>query len=209
LALEALFWAVTGSIVGTLFEVAIPRSAASKTPRVELPWSTTCEVSRGPSRISTGEGTYPASGTPSKKSTHPVSREYSVPIRSLCSTPFARTFARPHTKSDTVPKFSRELIQKGRVLAESCLSSVASNPSTDRRMRSTIDRRFRDCFSLGLMSSSNVASSASRMTLNHNERCAEPFCGKFHAADLRGRDDVSGNTDDEEITQALVENDLC
>jgi hypothetical protein len=47
------------------------------------------------------------------------------------------------------------------------------------------------------------------MTLNHNERCAEPFCGKFHAADLRGRDDVSGNTDDEEITQALVENDLC
>ena len=47
------------------------------------------------------------------------------------------------------------------------------------------------------------------MTQHHNERCAEPFCGKFHAADLRRRDDVSGNADDEEITQALVENDLC
>jgi hypothetical protein len=36
------------------------------------------------------------------------------------------------------------------------------------------------------------------VTQHQNERCAEPFCGKFHAADLRGRD-VSGNTDDEEI----------
>jgi hypothetical protein len=47
------------------------------------------------------------------------------------------------------------------------------------------------------------------MAQHHNERCAEPFCGKFDAADLRGRDDVSSDADDEEIAQALVENDLC
>ena len=52
-------------------------------------------------------------------------------------------------------------------------------------------------------------SSASRVTQHHNERCAEPFRGELHAADLRGSDDVSGNADDEEIPQALVEHDLC
>jgi hypothetical protein len=69
-----------------------------------------------------------------------------------------------------------------------------------------IDRRFRDCFSLRIMSSSNVVRTApQREAENHNGRCAEAFCCKFHAADLRERDDLSGNADDEEITQALVD----
>jgi hypothetical protein len=47
------------------------------------------------------------------------------------------------------------------------------------------------------------------VTQHHDQRCAKALGGKFHAADLRGGDDISGNADDEEITQALVENDLC
>jgi hypothetical protein len=48
-----------------------------------------------------------------------------------------------------------------------------------------------------------------RVTQHHDERCGEPFSSKFDAADLKGRDDISGNANDEEITQALVEDDLC
>jgi hypothetical protein len=44
---------------------------------------------------------------------------------------------------------------------------------------------------------------------NHNERRAEPLCGELNAADLRGSDDVSGNADDKQVAQALVEDDLC
>ena len=34
------------------------------------------------------------------------------------------------------------------------------------------------------------------------------FHGKFHAADLRWRDHVSGNANNEKITESLVENDF-
>ncbi len=47
------------------------------------------------------------------------------------------------------------------------------------------------------------------MAQNHNERCAEPLCGELRAPDLGGGDDVSGNADDKQVAQALVEDDLC
>ena len=93
----------------------------------------------------------------------------------------------------------------------SCLSSVASNAF--HRWPNAVDDRSQiprlllprphEFFQRG------KNSSAPRVTEHHNEPCAEPFCGKFHAADLRGRDDVSGHADDEQIAQALVEDDLC
>jgi hypothetical protein len=44
---------------------------------------------------------------------------------------------------------------------------------------------------------------------HHNERRAEALRGELNTADLRGCDDVSGNADDEQIAQPLVEDDLC
>jgi hypothetical protein len=39
--------------------------------------------------------------------------------------------------------------------------------------------------------------------------CAKPLCGELDATDLRRSDDISGNADDEQVAQALVEDDLC
>jgi hypothetical protein len=44
---------------------------------------------------------------------------------------------------------------------------------------------------------------------NHNEPCAEPLRGELNTADLRGSDDVSGNADNKQVAQAVVEDDLC
>jgi hypothetical protein len=44
---------------------------------------------------------------------------------------------------------------------------------------------------------------------HHDERCPKPFCGKLDAPDLRGRDDISGNADNKQVAQALIEHDLC
>ena len=47
------------------------------------------------------------------------------------------------------------------------------------------------------------------MTENDDESRAEPFGGELHATDLRRRNDIPGNADDKEISQALVEHDFC
>jgi hypothetical protein len=52
LAQSGPFCGVAGTIVGTIFVIAIRRSGASITPRVECLDQTTCEVNRGPSGIS-------------------------------------------------------------------------------------------------------------------------------------------------------------
>ena len=93
----------------------------------------------------------------------------------------------------------------------SCLSSVASNASTDGRTRSTIERRFRD-WSIRrplkfLQGGQN--SPALGMPQNHHQPCAEPRRGELDAADLRRSDDVSGNADDKQVAKALIEDDLC
>ena len=46
------------------------------------------------------------------------------------------------------------------------------------------------------------------MPQNHDKPGAEPRRGKLDTANLRGRRDVSGDTDDEEVTEALIEYDL-
>jgi hypothetical protein len=42
-----------------------------------------------------------------------------------------------------------------------------------------------------------------------HQPCAEPYCGELDTAYLRGSDDVSGNADDKQVAQALVEDDFC
>src|SRR5688572_3851644 len=42
----------------------------------------------------------------------------------------------------------------------------------------------------------------------HYQTHAEPRRGELDAADLRRRDDVSGDADDEQVAEALVEDDL-
>jgi hypothetical protein len=49
---------------------------------------------------------------------------------------------------------------------------------------------------------------ALRVAENHDERSVEPLRGEFDAADLRRSHDVPGNPDDEEVAQALVEDDF-
>src|SRR2546429_9537314 len=46
------------------------------------------------------------------------------------------------------------------------------------------------------------------MPKNHHQASAEPRRRELDAADLRGSDDVSGNTNDKQVAQALVEDDL-
>jgi hypothetical protein len=46
------------------------------------------------------------------------------------------------------------------------------------------------------------------MTENDDESCAEPFRRKLDTADLRRGDDVSGNTDHEQVSEALIEDGL-
>src|SRR5881409_3519796 len=43
---------------------------------------------------------------------------------------------------------------------------------------------------------------------HHDESCAEPFRGELDAADLRRGHDVSCNTDDKQVTETLIEDDL-
>ena len=50
---------------------------------------------------------------------------------------------------------------------------------------------------------------ALRVPENHHQPCAKPPRGELDAADLRGRDDVSGNADDEQVAKALIEDNLC
>ena len=52
-------------------------------------------------------------------------------------------------------------------------------------------------------------SPALRVAQNHHEPSAEPCRGELDATDLRSSDDVSGNADNEQVAQALVEDDLC
>jgi hypothetical protein len=44
--------------------------------------------------------------------------------------------------------------------------------------------------------------------LNHHQSRAEPSRGELDAADLRRRDDVPGDTDHEQVAEALIEDDL-
>jgi hypothetical protein len=46
------------------------------------------------------------------------------------------------------------------------------------------------------------------MAQHHDESGAEPSRRELDAADLRRGDDVSGNTDDKQVTKALIEDDL-
>lgn len=101
-----------------------------------------------------------SSGIPLKKSTTPVSSEYSTPTTSSpsfwincsrTSDPCRRWFAETRTLARTAC----------RTRAPGwCASSVASNASTDGRIRSTIERRFRDWSYDGRPSSSRVARTA-------------------------------------------------
>jgi len=137
------------------------------------------------SGITVGEGTYAASGTPSKKSTTPVSREYSAPT----------TRTRPFSIQllENFGAVSHLVCGRANVRANGVLhKSLRIVPQLRREQPlppmgecgPRCDRRFRDCFSLGLMSSSNVArnSSASRMTQPQQTSGVPNVLRKFHAA---------------------------
>src|SRR6185436_111387 len=83
-------------------------------------------------------------GTPSNTSTRPLSREYSAPTtsrpsrsisRSRISEPWRSWFAETRTLARTASRMRA---------SRSSPRSVASRPSTEGRMRSTIERRLRD-----------------------------------------------------------------
>ena len=82
--------------------------------------------------------------------------------------------------------------------------------TTAGRMRSTIDLRFRDCSCARSRSCSSVACTAPQLRVpeHHHQAGAERFGRELDAADLRGRDDVAGHADDEQVAEALIEDDL-
>src|ERR1700722_1838650 len=47
------------------------------------------------------------------------------------------------------------------------------------------------------------------MSENDHESCTEPFRGELDAGNLRRGDNVASHTDDEQITEPLIENNLC
>ena len=49
---------------------------------------------------------------------------------------------------------------------------------------------------------------ATRMSEHDHESCAIARSGEFDAADLRRRDDISGDANDEQIAQTLIKNDF-
>jgi hypothetical protein len=50
---------------------------------------------------------------------------------------------------------------------------------------------------------------ALRVSEDHDELRVEFRCGELDAADLRWRDDVARDADDEQVAESLVEDDLC
>jgi hypothetical protein len=46
------------------------------------------------------------------------------------------------------------------------------------------------------------------MSEDDDESCAEPFRGELDASNLRRGDNVASHTDDEQVTEALIENNL-
>ena len=83
-------------------------------------------------------------------------------------------------------------------------------PSTDGRTRSTIERRLRDWSSrrpLQLFERGQDRA-ALRVPEHDDQPRAEPRGGELDAADLRRRDDVAGDADDEQIAEPLIEDDL-
>ena len=46
------------------------------------------------------------------------------------------------------------------------------------------------------------------MTQHHHQPCAELLGGELDAADLRRRDDVAGDANDEKVAKAEIENNL-
>ena len=74
-------------------------------------------------------------------------------------------------------------------------------------MRSTIERRLRDWSagrSLQLLERRQDGA-ALRVPEDDDQPRAESLGGELDAADLRRRDDVAGDADDEQVAQALVE----
>ena len=78
------------------------------------------------------------------------------------------------------------------------------------RTRSTIERRLRDWFCgrpLQLFERRQDRA-ALRVAEHHDQPRAEALGGELDAADLRRRDDVAGDADDEQVAEPLVEHDL-
>ena len=152
-----------------------------------------------------------AGGTPSKKSTTPVSSEYSAPTTSrpsFCDQLLEHLGA---VAQMARPTRGRWRARPGRTSASrSSRSSVASSASTDGRTRSTIERRLRDCSSRRppQLLERGEDRAALRVAEHDDQPRAEALGGELDAADLRRRDDVAGDADDEQVAQALVEDDL-
>ena len=77
-------------------------------------------------------------------------------------------------------------------------------------MRSTIERRLRDCFSTGRLQllDGRRDRAATRVAEHDDEPRVELLGRELDAADLRRRDDVAGNADDEQVAEPLIEHDL-
>ena len=92
----------------------------------------------------------------------------------------------------------------------SCASSVSSRLSIDGRTRSTIDRRLGDWFGAGpaQLLERGQDRAALRVAEDDDQRRAVALGGELDAADLRWRDDVAGDANDEQVAQSLVEHDL-
>ena len=163
-----------------------------------------------PSMAPVSVGPFQRSGTPSKKSTTPVSSEYSAPTTSRpsfwisCSStsePWRRWLAEARMLARTacwtsasvvVPQLGRQQRLHRRAHAVDDRAQVAR--LVVRRPRELLERR--------------QDRAALRVAEHDHEPRAEPLGGELDAADLRRRDDVAGDADHEQVAQALVEDDL-
>ena len=150
------------------------------------------------------------SGTPSKKSTTPVSREYSAPDHDQPLFP-----DQPLEHLRAVPEVLAEARMFARTAAftsasRSCLELGREQP-LERRTHAVDDRL--EVAGLALRRLPELLQggedrAALGMAEHHHQPRAEARRRELDAADLRRGHDVAGHADDEQVAEALVEHDL-
>ena len=151
-----------------------------------------------------------AYGTPSKKSTRPVSSEYSAPTTTRPS--FWMSCSRISEPCRRCPAETRTFARTAsRTSASGSCRRLGAQQRLDRRTHAVDDRvqipRLVDGRPLQLFDGGENRA-ALGVTEHHHEARAVAFRGELDAAHLRRRDDVACDADDEQIAEPLVEDDF-
>ena len=144
----------------------------------------------------------------SRNSTSPDSREYSAPtIISPSSSISCSRISEPCRRWS--PRCGCWRAPHGAERLGSCRQVGPSRRSTAGRTRSTMERRLRDWSRRPRSSRAWPAMAPHWEWPEHDDQArAKARGGELDAADLRGRDDVAGDADHEQVAQPLVEDDL-